>query len=183
MLHLLSIYLLGCFRHWAMNLALQSCYSCGKGPLTPDNQFSITHLIWLPSRLGLQNILTAFLQSGKTPTPNECSGYDTKQSDGEVPVTMELQGMQSTPSFPLLPGSLWLRVVALDRVLSMGQIELNHILMLNWIAWNRTVLIFKKHTYAKLHCLKWNCFWMLNWIVQNRTVFDIETVLTLNWII
>ena len=22
---------------------------------------------------------------------------------------------------------------------------------------------------------------MLNWIVQNRTVFDIETVLTLNW--
>ena len=36
--------------------------------------------------------------------PNECSRYDTKQFDGEVPVIMELWGMQSTPSLPLLPG-------------------------------------------------------------------------------
>ena len=36
----------------------------------------------LPSRLGLQNTPTASLQRGKTP-PNECPGYDTKQSDGE----------------------------------------------------------------------------------------------------
>ena len=41
-----------------------------------------------------------------------------------------------------------------DRVLSMGQIELNFILTLNWIAWDRTVLIFKLCTYAKLKCLK-----------------------------
>ena len=33
-------------------------------------------------------------------------------------------GMQSTPSLPLLPGLLWLRVVVPDRVLSMDQIEL-----------------------------------------------------------
>ena len=32
--------------------------------------------------------------------------------------------MQSTSSLPLLPGPLWLGVVGLDRVLSMGQIEL-----------------------------------------------------------
>ena len=27
-----------------------------------------------------------------------------------------------------------------------------------------------------------NCVFMLNWIVWNRTIFDIETVLTVNWI-
>ena len=31
--------------------------------------------------------------------------------------------LQSTPSSPLLPGLLWFKVVATDRVLSMGQIE------------------------------------------------------------
>ena len=44
---------------------------------------------------------------------------------------LELWVMQSTPSLLLLPGPLWLRVIAPDRVLSMGQIELNCILMLN----------------------------------------------------
>ena len=44
--------------------------------------------------------------------------------DGEAPVMLELWGMQSTPSLPLLPGILWPTVVAPDRVLSMGQIEL-----------------------------------------------------------
>ena len=65
--------------------------------------------------------------------PNKCPGYDNKQSDGEVPVMLELWGMQSTPSLPLLP------MVAPERVLSMGQIELNCALILNWIAWNRTI--------------------------------------------
>ena len=55
-----------------------------------------------------------------TPT-NESPGYDTKQSDGEAPVMLELWGMWSTPS---LPGPLWPEVGALDRFLSMGQIEL-----------------------------------------------------------
>ena len=50
--------------------------------------------------------------------------YNTKQSDGEAPRMLELWGMQSTPSLPSLPGLLWPRVVALDRFLSMGQIEL-----------------------------------------------------------
>ena len=43
---------------------------------------------------------------GKTP-PQRVSWYDTKQSDGEVPVI-------------LLPGPLWPGVVAPDRALSMG---------------------------------------------------------------
>ena len=33
--------------------------------------------------------------------------------------------MRSTPSLPLLPGPLWPGVVAFDKVLSMGQIELH----------------------------------------------------------
>ena len=43
-----------------------------------------------PSRLGLQNTQTASLQKGKTPPPNECPEYDTKQSDDEAPIMLEL---------------------------------------------------------------------------------------------
>ena len=129
-----------------------------------------------------------------------------------------LWGMRSTPSLPLLPGPLWPWMVTLDRALSMGWIELNCILMQNWILWIRTVwlnwiawkkkcfwlsncvLIFKLHTYAKLNCLKWNCFWHLTvepksifiikwigwiwtvWIAWNRNVFD-SCALMVNWIV
>ena len=37
---------------------------------------------------------------------NVCLGYDTKQSDGDAPVMLELWGMWSTPSLPLLLGPL-----------------------------------------------------------------------------
>ena len=46
-------------------------------------------------------------------------------------------------SLPLLPGPLWPEVVAPDRVLSMGQIELNCVLILNWTVWNRTVYMYE----------------------------------------
>ena len=52
--------------------------------------------------------------------PSECPGYDTKQSDGEVPAVLELWVMRSTPSLPSLPGPLCPGVVAPDRALSMG---------------------------------------------------------------
>ena len=89
--------------------------------------------------------------------PNECPVYDTKQPDVEIPVILEFGGMWSNPSLPSLPGPLWLRVTTLVRVLSMGQIELNGIHMLNWIVGNRTVL-------------HWICVLMLKWIIWNRTV-------------
>ena len=78
--------------------------------------------------------MTAPLQGGKTLT-NECPGYDSKQSDGEVPVMLELWGMQSTPSMPSLPGPIWPRVVAYDKSCI--------------YALNRTKLC----TYAELNCL------------------------------
>ena len=65
--------------------------------------------------------------------------------------------MRRTPSLPSLPGPLWIGVVAPDRVLSMGQIELNCILKLNWIVWNRTVLTF--------NCVNKKAILILNWIV------------------
>ena len=62
---------------------------------------------------------------------NEYPGYDTKQSDGEVPVMPVLWGMQSVPSLLSLIRPLRTGVVALDRVLSMSQIELKCVFMLN----------------------------------------------------
>ena len=43
-----------------------------------------------------------------------------------------------------IPGPLWPGVEVPDKVLSMGQIELKCVLMLNWIVWNRTV-----------YCIRW----------------------------
>ena len=57
---------------------------------------------------------------GVRPLPNECPGYETKQSDGEVPVMLGLWGMRSTPSLPLLPSPLWPGLVAPEKALSMG---------------------------------------------------------------
>ena len=59
-----------------------------------------------------------------------------------TPATIEgpgYGGMKSIPSLPSLPGPLWPRVV--DKVLSMDKIELNGVLMLNWIVWNGTVFV------------------------------------------
>ena len=83
------------------------------------------------------------------PPTKECPENDTKQSDDEVLVMLELWGMQGTPSLPSFPSLLWPRVLAPDRVLSMSQIELRCLLMLNWIAWNGTVLAFKLCIYSK----------------------------------
>ena len=78
-----------------------------------------------PSRQGLQNIWTASLHSEKK--TNVCPGYGIKQCDDEALVKLELWGMQSTPSLPSLPDALRLGVIALERVLFWGQIELCYI--------------------------------------------------------
>ena len=55
---------------------------------------------------------------------NRCPVYDTTQCDGEIPVILEFREMQSTPSLPSLAGPLWFGVVAPDRILFIGQIQL-----------------------------------------------------------
>ena len=89
------------------------------------------------------------------PPHNERPNYDIKQSDGEVPVMLELWGMQCTPLLSSLSGPFWPGVIAPDRVLSVGQIEWNGGLILNWFVWNGTVFWL------------WNRVLMLNWIVWN----------------
>ena len=67
----------------------------------------------------------------RSPRSNECPEFDTKQSDGEVPVMLELWGMQSTPTLPLLPGPLKSRMVAPDKGPIYGLNSSNCVLMLN----------------------------------------------------
>ena len=102
---------------------------------------------------------------------HKCPVYDTKQSNGEIAAMLEICWTQSAPTMPSLSYQLWPSVLAPDRVLSMGQIELNYVLMLNWIDWNKEMF--------------WhlNCELMINWIVWNRSVYKIETAFTLNWIV
>ena len=67
------------------------------------------------------------------------SVLDMTLKNSMVPVMLKLWGLLSTPSLPLLPAPLWPGVVAPDIVQSMSQIKLNCVLMLNWIAWNRSI--------------------------------------------
>ena len=52
--------------------------------------------------------------------PTLCPRYDTKQSDGEVPVLLKLWRMWNTSLLPSLLGPLWPGVVAPHRPLSLG---------------------------------------------------------------
>ena len=76
----------------------------------------------------------------------------------------------STPSLPLLPGPLWLGVVAPDRALSVGWVELAAYFCWNelfeWAEWLKIEMFFTIKPYFHL-----NCVLMLDWIVWNRTVF------------
>ena len=76
--------------------------------------------MFIAQSAGAEEYVDCFSADGKTPA-NECPVYDAKQSDGDVPVMLELWGIRSTPSLPSLPRSLWPGVVALDWILSIGQ--------------------------------------------------------------
>ena len=123
---------------------------------------------------------TECISAEKKNSHNECPGYYTKQSDGEVLVMLELWGMRSTPSLPSLPDRLSPGLVAPDRVLSMGQIKINCMLMIICFGWNWNVLKLKLRTV--LNCLKRNCFFMPNWIVRNTNVFFFTSKLHLGWV-
>ena len=86
------------------------------------NVDSIAVLSFQPSRMGKRNTPIASLQMLRS--PNEYPVYNTKQSDDEATVMLELWEMQSTPLLPSLPGPFWPGGVATYRVLSIGKIEL-----------------------------------------------------------
>ena len=83
-------------------------------------QFSVILRTLLAQSAGAVEYTDCTSAEGVRSPPNECPGYDTKQSDGEVPAVLELWGKRSTPSLPSLPGPLWPGVVASDRALSIG---------------------------------------------------------------
>ena len=96
----------------------------------------------------------------RPPPPNECPRYDTKQSDGEVPVMLELRGMQSTPS--LLPGPLRPGVVTPDKGPIYG---LNR--TKSWFWQLNCVLTFKQRAYEK------EIFWQTVYSCSTE-LFEIE---------
>ena len=61
--------------------------------------------------------------SAVSKTYNKCPVYDIKPSDGEV-LALELWGICDALLLQLLLSPLWPRVVASDRFLSVGQIQL-----------------------------------------------------------
>ena len=61
-------------------------------------------------------------------------------------IMLELWGMQNTSLLLSLPGLLSPRSVTPDKLLSMGQIELNCVLRLKWIVWKGTVYMHKVKT-------------------------------------
>ena len=144
-------------------------------PFFPNKHCILMHKMRYAPSAGAVEYTNWTSREGRDRPPNECPRYDTKKLDGEATVMLEFWGMQNTTSLLSLPGPLRTRVEALDRVLSMGQIELNCVLMQNWIVWNRTV--FDIETVLG-H----------NWIVWNRTVLTFnnvwtKTILVPNWIV
>ena len=91
------------------------------------------------------------LYRGVRPPPNECPDMTQKIWWWGSCKAGTFRNAEY-PFIAIPPCQLWLGVVVPDMVPSMGQIELNCVLNLNWSVWN-------------------------------RTVSDIETVLTLNWIV
>ena len=78
--------------------------------------------------------------------PNEYPGYRIKQSDGEAGAL----GNAANPFIAIAPGTTLAWSGCSDRVLSMGQIDLNCILMLNWIVWKRSVFINELYLFELL---------------------------------
>ena len=128
---------------WTSNTGIRSIFGVTKNVSKKLISFKIScvfqkiwhHFVYWPNCLDVR-IFRLLLCEEEDPT-NECPRYDTKQSDGEVPVMMEVWGMRNTHSLSSLPGPLLPRVVEPDRV-CMDQVE--------------------QRSYAKLNCLKWNTF-------------------------
>ena len=69
--------------------------------------------------------------SAKGYPANECPVYDSKYSDGEVAVILDLSGVQTTPLLLSFPSFLWPGMIASNSILSISQIELNCVFVLN----------------------------------------------------
>ena len=98
-LRLCEIYTLKQQRHWGANeynVFIWAFWVC----------FVISQVVDCPVGWGCR-IHRLLLCRGVRPPPNECPGYDNKQSDGDVPAVLELWEMRSTRSTLARSGSTW----------------------------------------------------------------------------
>ena len=99
-------------------------FTACKSPSSDNFCMYTTNIILLISiyqaqSAGVAEYTDSIIAESKT-LSNECPRYDTKQSDGEFQVMLELWGMRSTPLLSSLPGPLFLGVVETGRALYMG---------------------------------------------------------------
>ena len=99
--------------------------SSGSGHDAPSSKANMHRNSMNASTILLSTSGAAPLQRGKTPLTNVL--------DMTLKNLLGLWKMRRTPLLPSLPGPRWPGVVVSDRVLYIGQIELNCVLMLNWI--------------------------------------------------
>ena len=78
--------------------------------------------------------------------------------------------MRSNSSLQSLPDPLRPGMVAPDSVLSMGQMEINCLLIQNWTDWNITV--FDIETVIRQTWIVWIRTVWKNWIACKRNIFD-----------
>ena len=105
-------------RIWT-RVAVSNSYDDNRGHLITFFRlfyFFLSFFLSPPTKTGwrFRTTLTASLQKYMTPI-NKCPVYDTKQSDGEVPVMLELWGVRSIPWLPSLLGPLWPGVIAPNK--------------------------------------------------------------------
>ena len=119
-------------------------------------RYTTTNPSWI-GRVSWGSRIHRLLLCREVRLPQRVSWYNTKQSDDEASVMLEIWRMQSTPSLLSLPGPLYP--------------EWYHLI---WsYLWVKTVyLVLIELFYIKLF-LHLICVLMLNWIGWNRTVFDI----------
>ena len=109
---------------WVLSMGQIELFN--KGLLVIENHRAVSILLLLDScPVGWGCRIHWLLLYRGVRLPQRVSWYDIKQSDGKMPVILELLRMWSTPSLPLLPGPLWPEVEAFDRARSIDRIELD----------------------------------------------------------
>ena len=77
---------------------ISGLYICATSLLSVlENQGSVYIYLIPPSPVGWGCRIHRLLLCRRLNSPNKCLGYDSKLSDGEAPIMLELWGMRSTP--------------------------------------------------------------------------------------
>ena len=105
--------------------------------------------------------------------PNECAGYDTKQSDGKVPVMLELWEC-GVPlhchRFQDHSGPEWKHLIGLIY----GSNRTKVCIMLNWIVWNITLFDIETVYSWQTELFEMELFWTLKLYFRETKLFEIE---------